>query len=69
MGPEHILGKSATVFHNYKHLEPICHISSTGTSEGEWSFLHGVFSLQECLYTIHYFLPVGVYLSLTHVEL
>ena len=43
MGPEHILGKSTPVFHNDKHHEPLCHICSTGSSQGEWFFLQGVF--------------------------
>ena len=35
MGSEHILGKSASVFHNHQHLEPLCHTCSTGASKGE----------------------------------
>ena len=63
MGPEHILGKSAPVFHNYKHHEPLCHICSTGSSQGECFFSGGVFFSQG-----GYFFR-GVSFPLTHNEL
>ena len=34
MGPEHLLGESASVFHNNQHLEPLCHPRSTRPSKG-----------------------------------